>query len=93
MASDVVVEDIGDIESGAGEEFGDGEEVGIVRALQSVVDAYEGGVIIGLDPDDGTAGSALLDGLHYDAVSWGEREVGADGGEQGIGRHRTKAGV
>jgi hypothetical protein len=26
-------------------------------------------------------------------VSWGEREVGADGGEQGIGRHRTKAGV
>ncbi|MFT6180470.1 MAG: hypothetical protein ACJAQT_002820 [Akkermansiaceae bacterium] len=26
-------------------------------------------------------------------MSWGEREVGADGGEQGIGRHRTKAGV
>jgi len=93
VAADVVVKNAGDVESGGGEEFGDGEEVGIVRSFKGVVDADEAGVIIGLNADDGATGSALLDRLHEDTVGRGEIEVGADCGEQGIGRHQTKEGV
>ena len=93
MAADVVVEDVGDIEFGAFEKLGDGEEIGIIRALEGVVDADEAGMVVGLNPDDGATGGSFLDGLHEDPVCRGKMEVGSDGSEQGIIRHRTKAEV
>ena len=55
LASDVIVEDGGDIEACGGEKFSDREKVRIVRSLESVVDTDEARVIIWLNADDCTA--------------------------------------
>jgi len=59
LAAGVIVKDARDIQSGAGEEFGDGKEVGIVRAFEGVVNADEAGVIIWLNADDGATRGSL----------------------------------
>lgn len=87
LASGVVVKDLGDVKSGFLQEFCNRQEVGVVGAFEGVVDADEAGVIVGSDSDDGSTGSTLLDRLHEDAVGGREIQVGADGGEQSIGRH------
>ena len=45
------------------------------------------GMVIGSDPNDGTAGGSLLDWFHENPVGWGEVEVRSDGGEESIGGH------
>jgi len=92
VAADVVVKDFGDVESGAGEKLGDGEEVCIIRALEGVVNADKGAVIFRLDTDDGAARSPLDDGLHENLVGRGKVEVGANSSEEGISRHCSMDG-
>lgn len=41
LAADIIVEHAGNVEAGFGEEFGDGEEVGVVGAFEGVVNADE----------------------------------------------------
>ena len=83
----VVVEDGGDVEAEVFEKVGDGEEEGVVGAFVGVVEADEGGVVIGTKAQDGAAAGTGLDGLDDDRVGRVELEVGADGGEEDVGGH------
>ncbi len=82
-----IVEDGGDVEFGGFEELGDGDELRVVLAFVSPVDADEVGVDGCFDADDGSAGGTAFDGDHGDGGSRVDHEELAGCGEDGFGGH------